>query len=117
MFTGCSNQTWAGGVLPFSLGGIGAPGCSLLVGTDAVEGSVTNGGGVASRSDSIPNLPALVGAKLFHPWLVVDPGAGNLGMVPSDALETTIGGGTLAGAACERRAQLPVSEVRSAGST
>ncbi|MBK8974525.1 MAG: trypsin-like serine protease [Planctomycetes bacterium] len=92
LFTGFSNRSWQGGSLPFSLAGIGAPGCSLLASTEVNEGAVTNGNGEGARSYTIPTLPALVGAKLYHQWLVVDPGVNTLGVVASDGLETTIGG-------------------------
>jgi hypothetical protein len=91
-FTGFSNTTWAAGPLPFSFAGLGAPGCDLLVSTDAFFGVGTNANGLASIPLAIPNVFPLIGQKLFHQWLIVDPTANTLGISVSNALETSLGG-------------------------
>lgn len=70
---GWSTQSWAGGTLPFDLGG----GCRLLVAPDAfVVGTAAGtgpGSGVAAVPLPIPVLPGLVGSVLHAQWLVQDP--------------------------------------------
>ncbi|MBK8979652.1 MAG: trypsin-like serine protease [Planctomycetes bacterium] len=91
-FTGFSNMTWAAGSLPFNFGILGAPNCNLLVSTDAYFSVGTNAAGDASVPFLVPNIFTLVGQKLYHQWVIVDPSANNLGASFSNALETTLGG-------------------------
>ncbi len=92
MILGISNQSWLGGSLPFSLTGIGAPGCSLLVSTEDTVGATTNAVGQANVPLAVPNVAALVGLMLHHQWFVLDNGANAIGIAVSAGAISTIGG-------------------------
>lgn len=67
-----SDTQWAGGPLPFALGG----GCSLYNGGGVLNVHFTQGtgagDGTASQSLVIPNNPRLAGMRLFAQWGVLD---------------------------------------------
>jgi hypothetical protein len=81
---GLDSQLWNGHVLPFDLGTLGMPGCSLLVRPDA-SCIVTATAGQATLSMPLPNQPALIGLQFFGQGLALDPATNALGAVVSDA--------------------------------
>ncbi len=80
---GGSNTVWAGGVLPFDMGPMGALGCKLLVSPDVVLTRTTTTFGLASAIVQVPNQAGLLGVKFFNQWVVNDTGANQLGIVVS----------------------------------
>jgi photosystem II stability/assembly factor-like uncharacterized protein len=91
LLLGLSNSSWAGGALPTDLGAIGMPGCSLLVGPELAFSAVTDAGGNASWSVPIPDLPGLLGARLYAQALAADPLLNAFGLGTTAGLELTIG--------------------------
>ncbi|MBK9386570.1 MAG: DUF642 domain-containing protein [Planctomycetes bacterium] len=87
---GVSDTTWAGIPLPFSLAGLGAPGCELLVGPDWTFG-LANVGGVAAWSVQVPQDGLLAGAVVFVQGLVFDLAGNGLGVVVSNAGRVGVG--------------------------
>jgi hypothetical protein len=86
-----TNATWAGGPLPFDLGG----GCNLLVGTTVSVLHLIQGGGpglgTSRQVFPMPANPAFAGNSLFAQWGVVDPAAQNAyGLCTSPALRFTL---------------------------
>jgi hypothetical protein len=91
---GIDAMSWQGQPLPLSLSDIGGgSGCAIHIAPDFVSVERTDALGAAMHSITVPNTPGLVGTKVFHQWLALDPGApGNsLGWVTSDALAARIG--------------------------
>jgi hypothetical protein len=78
LIVGPSSSDWMGIPLPFDLGLVGMPGCSLLVAPFAtIATSVLGSGpvaGVASVPMPVPSDPALAGGHVFFQWIVADPG-------------------------------------------
>ena len=72
-----SNTAWAGGPLPYALGG----GCNLLVGGAVLLFHLinTNGAGTGSAGQifPIPNDPGFGGLTFYAQWGVLDPAAPN----------------------------------------
>ena len=83
---GVSRTIWSGVKLPLDLAPIGAPGCFLR--TDPVLAIPPFFGGV---DINLPNNPDLLGARVYHQGLVVDPPANQAGLALSNALEVTVG--------------------------
>ena len=92
LLAGASNTTWSGGALPFSLAGLGAPGCDLLVDPRIPVGIVLNGSGNGSLNVSVPNIKALVGQMAYAQFYVIDSGANALNVAVSAGAALTIGG-------------------------
>lgn len=92
LFTGLSDTMWAGGTLPFSFAGIGAPGCNMLAEPIVDLPAMVDAGGNASISIPVPNNTALIGSIAYQQWFVVDPPANALGTVLSNAAKVTVGG-------------------------
>lgn len=88
---GFSDTAWGGTPLPFAMGGIGAPSCSLFVSPDVVIGVATSAAGAATRNLGLPNTAALVGGRLFEQFLVLDGPANALGVTVSNAVRIVIG--------------------------
>ena len=88
---GGSNAAWGSLSLPLDLGVIGMPGCRALASGELVLQNATDGNGNAALPVGVPNDPALQGLRLFHQWLVTDPGLNPLGLGASDAAEARIG--------------------------
>jgi hypothetical protein len=72
-----------GGALPWPLPG----GCSLLVAPDVVLFHLTSASGAAAQPLPVPNLPGVVGLRVFAQWLQVPAGAFHT----SDALTIRVG--------------------------
>lgn len=88
---GLSNTAWAGGALPFALGG----GCDLLVdplfAIPLLETGTNPGDARATMPLGVPNRPALVGAQLFTQWLSLDSAAANpFGFAPSAGMSIRV---------------------------
>jgi len=90
LLVGFNSTVWQGLPLPFDIGGFGATGCSLLTGPVLQFSKVTTAAGTAAQFLAIPNDPVLVGAKLYHQWMVSSPGANPLGFVFSDGVSSKI---------------------------
>jgi hypothetical protein len=75
------------------LGAIGAPGCTLGLGVDAIEAAnliAVPGGAVHWRVFEIPFDRSLVGGRLVGQAMVADTTANALGQIFSDAIEVTV---------------------------
>jgi arylsulfatase A-like enzyme len=91
---GFGAMDWNGLPLPLSLSALGAgSGCAIYIAPDSLSLEWTDTQGAAMHSVMVPNAPGLVGTKVFHQWLALDPAApGNsLGWVTSDALAAGLG--------------------------
>ncbi len=87
---GLSDQVFAGGSLPLPIPG--APGCSLLASTDDSVQVTTDGRGAGSFTIPVPNDTNLIGAHVYHQWIVIDAGANQIGLAVSDGGRALIGG-------------------------
>ncbi len=83
MYVGFSNTLWSGIPLPFPLGSLGMPGCSLLV-EPLVAPQITNTGGQARLTLTVPNRPGLVGVTVYYQAITTDFAANAFGAVLSD---------------------------------
>lgn len=92
LLLGASNTQWGGIPLPFDLGLIGAPGCSLLVSTDIQLLTVTDPNGAAALRLALPTSRRFIGGTLYFQWVVVDPTANLAGLLTSRGLAATVGG-------------------------
>jgi hypothetical protein len=90
LMTGFSSSAWGAASLPFDLGGLGAPGCQLLVAPDAADGLVAGPQGTASRTFALPALPGLIGGRFYQQFAVLDP-VNPLGLVTSNGGEARVG--------------------------
>ncbi len=86
LILGSSERRWGQTPLPFSLGALGAPNCSLLTDPMMLLPAVapTNAAGTTSFLMRIPNSQSLAGVKFYNQWLVVDPKANALGLAFSN---------------------------------
>ena len=87
---GTSRSTWVGFALPLSLASIGAPGCDVLVSVD-VAAPLTNLGGSATWSLSIPGDAGLAGVEFFVQAAVLDRLANRLGLAASNGGAARVG--------------------------
>ncbi len=87
LFVGISNTTYGPTPLPFDLGGLGAPGCSVLSSGEDLR-LLTNVLGSALWQWTIPNAP---GVSFYNQAFVFDPAANALGITVSNAGHGTIG--------------------------
>lgn len=87
MCLGWSNTSYGGAALPANLGFIGAPTCSLFVSIEALS-LVPNILGVGIWQIQVPSI---VGARFYNQAAVLDIQANALGLVLSNAVESTIG--------------------------
>jgi V8-like Glu-specific endopeptidase len=88
---GLSSTTWSGGSLPRDLSAIGMTGCMQLHDWALASISTTTGTGTVSVPLSVPQDPALVGARAFVQFANVDAGANPFGAVTSNAAELVVG--------------------------
>jgi hypothetical protein len=84
---GANNRTWSGLTLPFDLAALGAPGCFVYTSTDVVTPVVPAG---TTIPVPIPNVPRLVGQRLFAQGLAVDMAANRFGVVTSDYVQLIV---------------------------
>ncbi len=87
LFLGLSDTSYGPTPLPYSLGGLGAPGCSILCSGEAPY-LVSNLLGSAVWSWNVPNVP---GVSFFNQAFAFDPAANALGLSASNAGHGTIG--------------------------
>lgn len=87
VFLGISDTTFGPTPLPFALGGLGAPGCSILASGEAPF-LVPNLLGSATWQWQTPNAP---GVSFFNQAFAFDPAANVLGLSASNAGHGTIG--------------------------
>lgn len=88
---GFGDRTWAGRALPFSLGVFGAPGCDLLTSSSAADLAFADGSGRLRIERIVPFVPGLVGTRVFHQALLLDPAANQLGVTTSNAVLGVLG--------------------------
>ena len=70
---GLSDSTWNGLTLPLNLAFVGYPTCDVLVAGHLMISATADARGRASFSFPVPNLQQLVGLRLFHQVVGVDP--------------------------------------------
>lgn len=87
VFLGLSNTAYGPTPLPFPLGVVGAPNCSLLVSGDELR-SLTNVLGTAVWQWQVPNFP---GITFYNQAFAFDPAANALGLTVSNGGQGTIG--------------------------
>ena len=87
--SGLTDEFYQGIPLPVTLPG--TVDCELLVAGDVLDVVVTDANGDAGFQMAIPNDPSVVGARLFHQWVLLDEAANQLGIVLSDAARASVG--------------------------
>ena len=92
VFVGTSRVVWNGILLPLSLAGAGAPGCTMLAAPHLIITQTINFAGVGNTDVALPNDPALVGSHVYTQIAPIDLAANTLGLSFSNGLDTRIGG-------------------------
>ena len=87
LFVGISDTTYGPTPLPFSLAGLGAPGCSALASGEDLR-LLTNVLGSALWQWTVPNAP---GVSFYNQAFAFDPAANPLGLTVSNGGRGTIG--------------------------
>lgn len=92
LLVGNSKTDWSGIPLPFDLGTIGMASCTAYCNDTGLggPGTATDAAGAAFVPIYVPFDPSIVGATLYSQWIVLDPGATQLGFTASNALEWKI---------------------------
>ena len=89
-FIGGSDTTWGQLTLPYSLGLLGAPSCSVLAEpvASATRPSVGGGpgSGIATFPFGMPPTTDYIGTTFYTQWLVLDPNAPAGGIAMSNGL-------------------------------
>ncbi len=88
---GASASVWLGLLLPLPLGPL-APGCTQYVAVDVPFGLGTNGAGGATFAFPIPSDTGLIDSHVYTQWWCLDPGANQLNLTFSNAIDTRVGG-------------------------
>lgn len=83
---GLSNQLQAGGPLPADLGVLGMQGCWLLNSLDVLQAAAAVAN-VATFQLVLPNIPNVIGLRMWHQALVLDSTANAFGLTVSNGLE------------------------------
>lgn len=91
LVTGASRALWGAHTLPLDLAGFGAPGCSLHASIDLSAGFVADWNGAAIVPLSVPGDRDLLKAAFFHQFLVIAPGANQLGVLATSGAEGRVG--------------------------
>ncbi len=89
---GLSDKSYGGLQLPFSLGGLGAPGCNLLTSGEITKSANTNSLGSVNLSVALPNDKNLVGLVIYNQFATIDGTANTLGVTMSNGSRMLIGG-------------------------
>jgi Galactose oxidase, central domain len=89
-YIGLSKTTWGAISLPFDLGVLGAAGCKLYTDPLLTVG-LTNTGGSAGFSATLPNVASTAGATFYTQAWAPDSAANNLGLTVSNPVEGRIG--------------------------
>ena len=86
LMQGLSNTTANGGSLPlpYDLGSLGAPGCTIHVDPLAITFGVADGAGVADLQSLVPGAVAFRGFFWYEQAMVIVPTANTLGVQPSN---------------------------------
>ncbi|MBK8099382.1 MAG: hypothetical protein IPK26_19920 [Planctomycetes bacterium] len=87
LFLGISNTNYGPTALPFSLGALGAPTCSILASGDELS-VLTNVLGTAVWQRTMPAFPGLV---FYNQAFALDPTANTLGLTASNGGRGTVG--------------------------
>jgi len=87
---GFSNQQWGANLLPWSLGALGMPGCTMHASPDFLF-FVAVAAGRATLAWPLPNDPGLVGVRFFDQAVFLDPGVNAMGAIVSNAGAGVIG--------------------------
>lgn len=90
LFLGASDTTWNGLSLPLDLGPLGAPGCSLLTGPQAMVANGTDITGHAGQPVFIPADAGLIGRTVYAQWATMDAAANPFGAAFSNGLAVTL---------------------------
>jgi hypothetical protein len=77
--------------LPFDIGFLGAPGCSIGADPLVVQTKLASAAGAGTFALFVPNVPALAGSVSFTQAIVVDAAANRLGFVTSDVGVMSVG--------------------------
>lgn len=88
---GLSEDTFGALALPLNLRTVGMPGCVLHVAVDLHVPVLASSSGRASMQVRIPEVPAILGVRLFGQTLVSEPTANRLGLLASDAARIVVG--------------------------
>jgi len=88
---GRSNTVIAGFPLPIPLGGVGAPGCSLLTSAEGITCHFTDTQGNKAFPVYIPDIPVLQGQYYFNQVMLAEPRANPVGVLTSNATRSLIG--------------------------
>lgn len=87
---GLSNSSSGSASLPLSLGGLGAPGCSLRV--DPIHTQLGLAFGTTCAVSIRFAQPALLGQRVYSQFLTMAPGANALGLTASNGASVLLGG-------------------------
>lgn len=83
---------WNGLTIPFDLGVVGAPGCSLSIDVILQRGALADATGVAIHPFTLPDVPGLQGEWIRFQGVALDNQANPLGIVTSQATKVQICG-------------------------
>jgi hypothetical protein len=89
LWIGFSRDAWGPHVLPFDLGAVGMPGCTLYTGGEIVV-SLMNWAGTSAWAITIPSDPQLIDLAFFVQALAMAP-VNAMGVIVSNAGEARIG--------------------------
>jgi hypothetical protein len=93
LFLGSIESGWWNGLqIPFDLGVVGAPGCSLSIDALFVRGALADASGIALYSFTLPAVPALRGEWVRFQGLALDAQANPLGLVTSQPAKIQVCG-------------------------
>jgi hypothetical protein len=90
LLLGWSDSQYGNFSLPLDLGFIGAPGNTLYTSLDYRFPTVTNAGGTAAKTFTVPTSAAFDGRNFYMQWHVIDPLANPRGSVLSDYLHGVV---------------------------
>jgi hypothetical protein len=90
LMLGLSDANYGGLPLPLELGGIGAPGCWLMVSPDVTMAGTTLGSGIPFVLQ-LPTTPGSLGTTIFQQAALLNPPANAFGVVLTNAMEQFIG--------------------------
>jgi hypothetical protein len=83
---------WNGLTIPFDLGVIGAPGCSLSIDVGLQRGALADGAGIAIHPFTLPGIPQLQGEWIRFQGVALDSQANPLGVITSQAAKVQVCG-------------------------
>lgn len=90
LVTGLTDQIWLGTPLPLDLSGLGMPGCSLRVATEA-NVLAAGAAGTAEIALTLPPAAALLGQVFFQQGFALAPGANAAGVLATPSRRGVIG--------------------------